>query len=368
MESHVRLYKTTIDGRKLQWECERNAYCVIVRYGHIGGSMQEHELTGDIDTTFAAQVREKLREGYSRDNTNKPGHRADGSPLPMLAKVFAGKLPELAYAQPKLNGVRCIAYTGKNARLISRDGINYYVDHVLEALYRLPEAILDGELYIHGKSLQTISGMTRGSGDKRGLEYRVFDIVNDYPYRFRRETLSSLFDATPSRFLVCKVPATRIENMQHLALLHNTFLAHGYEGTMIRDGNAKYTWGKRSPGLLKLKPLFDTECEVTSMFEGEHRVMLNLLTPWGCRFDCVYPGSVNSGYKALREQRKPLYVRVEYRYLTDSGVPGHAVIVDLYESPSATLYQKVFDPDALALVRHRNALAIQGESLLTKSH
>jgi ATP-dependent DNA ligase len=82
--------------------------------------------------------------------------------LPMLAKeIDKKKIIYPCLVQPKLDGVRCLAYwENDKIKLLSRGGKEWTVpNHInfqLESL--LPkDCMFDGELYVHGKNFDTIT-------------------------------------------------------------------------------------------------------------------------------------------------------------------------------------------------------------------
>src|ERR1700744_5723818 len=83
--------------------------------------------------------------------------RLPGRPFtPMMAKLEAKVFddPDWIYER-KLDGYRAIGYTGKNAKLISRNGIDFskkYKTVIDELKVMEEEAILDGELVIEDGS------------------------------------------------------------------------------------------------------------------------------------------------------------------------------------------------------------------------
>src|SRR5687768_15403845 len=105
---------------------------------------------------------------------------------PLLAhkyKPFRVTYP--CYVQPKLNGVRALY---QNGRFQSRDEVPFpeaLLDHLAQPLLRIfgtSHAPTDGELYVHGWSLQKILGAItpvrkEDSELTKLVEYHVFDVV-----------------------------------------------------------------------------------------------------------------------------------------------------------------------------------------------
>src|ERR1700744_6127885 len=112
--------------------------------------------------------------------------RLPGRPFtPMMAKLEAKVFddPDWIY-EKKLDGYRALGYTGKNAKLISRNGIDFSHNYktVLDELKEIEQsAILDGELVIEDKNgrsrFQHIQNYD-GDSDGQELKYYVFDLLN----------------------------------------------------------------------------------------------------------------------------------------------------------------------------------------------
>src|SRR6185295_11347505 len=101
-----------------------------------------------------------------------------------ISKLFAlareGTASPPCFATPKLNGIRAMWVPGVG--FISKDGVPYN-DGVLVTLERVLEPcklFLDGELYVHGWSLQqinSVAGVIRESPHEKeySMQFHVFD-------------------------------------------------------------------------------------------------------------------------------------------------------------------------------------------------
>ena len=123
--------------------------------------------------------------------------------LPMLAKDFEKRKKKVKYpvdVQPKLDGVRCLAFW-KDDRvvLLSRGAKEYTLPHIAKELTAIlkecPTLVLDGEAYAHGVGFQTsMSYIKRLQDDTVKIRYHVYDLLNlgdpdqvwRYPRRHRR--------------------------------------------------------------------------------------------------------------------------------------------------------------------------------------
>lgn len=185
---------------------------------------------------------------------------------PMLAKPYnPKKIVGPVYLSPKLNGQRAL-WTGTT--LITRTGKEILsVPSIVAELQRYwPNYPLDGELYIHGLSLQQIMKHTRPTkkiNEHTAMQYHVYDwpIVN-VPYS-ERDRILSLQQWRTKVIGVTSVLVTP-KNRNDLAEL-NIFAAEGYEGTMIRLPDGLYKFGKRSGDLMKIKDFLDDEFEIVGI-------------------------------------------------------------------------------------------------------
>ena len=190
---------------------------------------------------------------------------------PMLANKFqsADKLSGGSWCvQPKLDGVRCLAYLDNGAlKLQSRSGKPLLCPEGLESGIRriasLDWGFLDGELMLpEGYTFeQTVSAVRNGSDRELSklLEYHIYDgrfaDWNEAEFYFRWHELRADLVRYPSPRLV--LVHTSFDMVAHNEL-HADFIRQGYEGTMYRDLKATYKHG-RSSALLKRKDFLDQE-------------------------------------------------------------------------------------------------------------
>lgn len=205
--------------------------------------------------------------------------------LPMLAKKWKDiKVPSFPYfAQPKLNGVRCLVKWDKQKqvmRLISRGGSYYKLPRLEEQILKLMmelnekmgkvDFLFDGEIYVHGIPLQEISGASRKeeSGlfvSNTWLEYHIYDVINLENIKEtqvqRHQTLCAV-RAFNKQTHIKIVDTYTAENNERVSELHDRFVSEGYEGLILREEHAEYCFNERSKGLLKVKQYQDEEFEI----------------------------------------------------------------------------------------------------------
>ena len=299
MKTFSTLYKQTTIGKIQQWTVSVNGASVITDYGLTDGKKQT---TTDVvkagknigranATTAESQARAqaqqnydaKLKEGYVIDIAQAAGNKNTLQAVePMLAHPIEKKEKYVVFpalAQPKLDGLRCIAIIKNgNVRLFSRSQKEYLtVPHIvveLETLYRNRSIILDGELYSHDlkDNFNTITHLVKRDGthaDHSKIGYHLYDIVAPGGYKDRTETLR--IPGVDGRY--CAVVTTVLVNSrEELEIFQAECVAQGYEGCMYRNPDGEYEH-KRSHNLLKVKTFQDAEFRIVGAEEGTGKLM-----------------------------------------------------------------------------------------------
>ena len=277
--------------RELRWQVETYGDMVVISAGRLGGKQTEtvkriqgKNLGKVNETTPEQQAELEARALWTRQVQRKlyqtsEQFEAQAAALyqaPMLA-LDATKVGhridwEKAYvAQPKLNGVRCVALP--DGRLQSREGKLYRANHVAGAVVRswggaITSAPLDGELYIPGCSelSEITSALKPGSPRHLELEYHVFDFAPvigsdmDIPFWGRLKLLNQWFSEKVTNIMPLKfVPWTDCSSFADMASYHDTYYQQGYEGLILRDPQALYDHGVRSTAMFKYKTFEDSE-------------------------------------------------------------------------------------------------------------
>lgn len=259
---------------------------------------------------------------------------------PMLAKKY-DTFPGRCWAQPKLDGIRCIA---RAEGLFSRQGQPIVaVPHIHEALAPLfeqnPDLILDGELYNHDlrEDFGEISSIVRKKSPTPEqlakaaelMQYHVYDMPSHggcFGERFA--VLENLIDYRGS---VQLVDTLEIDQAYDLDELYGSYLRKGWEGQMVRlDGPYEQ---KRSKLLLKRKEFVDAEFECVAIEEGNgnwaglaKRVTCRL--PDGRVFGAGIKGNATRAAELLHEDHK--VVTVQYFQLSPDGVPRFPVVTKFH--------------------------------------
>jgi DNA ligase-1 len=208
-------------------------------------------------------------------------------------------LPERVLLQKKLNGVRCPAVKKRNVvKLYSRGGKEY--THITDVLTQhlskvmMNGEIWDGEIYVHGWSLERISQCVKRDkskvwrkkvlfhckkreweearwwvktrNDTQRLEYHRYDCPSGTLIaRYRIATMALL----PITDLVTQVETVECDgNWDNVRFWHDKWVREGYEGIVIRDPEESYIWNHRDKRLLKYKEFQDEEFEIIGYKQG----------------------------------------------------------------------------------------------------
>ena len=229
---------------------------------------------------------------------------------PMLATLTESYFSDRDWVfEPKLDGVRCIAYKkGAAIRLMSRNelSLNERYPEVAAALVKQPgpDAVLDGEVAVvsHGVSrFQSLQRHLLEGGGK--LVYFVFDVlhvggydVTKLPLLARKKLLKAVVKPGPA-----------IELVAHRAESGEAYLeeacAKGWEGLIAKRAAAPYVSG-RSKEWLKFKCSKEQELVVGGYTDPQGaRVGFGaLLVGYYDKRKLRYAGKVGTGYdtKLLR--------------------------------------------------------------------
>lgn len=241
---------------------------------------------------------DKIKEGYVVNDLDYQEHR-DIVLIhePMLANNYMyndetgmSNVDTFPVAvQPKLDGVRMLAYYNDDGELIfsSRKSSNfiYTEDHwvgmreeIEMFLELLPEGTqLDGELYSRDLSfLQIVSivkSKKRVHEDIDLIQYFMFDIVfqNDMMFEERHEVLvdtyNRLNEVQDIKYLVI-VDTRLVDSIEELDIEFKKYEDEGYEGMMIRKlGEGTQYVSGRTNNLLKRKSEYEEEITITDVLE-----------------------------------------------------------------------------------------------------
>lgn len=330
------LYKKNVTGKIEQWEIyvaqKLDGRCHInVTFGDVGGKMQttsdtvkEGKNIGKAnETTVFEQAckdakskwEKKKKKGYVESIEAAQAGEVDdlieGGIEPMLAHVYekhGDKITFPCYAQPKLDGIRCIAIKkGNEVTLWSRTrkritSCPHIEDAIKLDFAHVANIILDGELYNHelmtdpkrfsetritegtvvidGGFEQIVSAVRKEkpSPESQLIEYHIYDMVDtQFTTKERLDYLDSNVVRPPLKVLWTLI----VNNQEDVAELFKRHTKAGYEGVMLRNMSAKYE-NKRSYNLQKVKEFQDSEFEIVGVVEGKGKLQ-GLLGAFLCK-------------------------------------------------------------------------------------
>ena len=312
-----------------QWRVWTEGPDILTEYGQVDGEKQiatkraEGKNIGKKNETSpsdqalkeaAAMHKFKLTRKYSLsiEEAKKPVF------LPMLATKFEDKKSKLVYpvwVQPKLNGVRCLAYDDSGGiKTISRSGRPYNLPHLADDVASfLPQGyVLDGEVFVNGLTLQQINRLVKKWREKptestgglvsSNLELWAYDVFQkgiEEPWSVRMKNLKNFIGGTgytTHRGNVIHVPSVRASNETEVYERQAIYLANGFEGAIVRTDDLMYELGHRSNKLLKVKKFLDAEYKVVGYCDGRGKfkgcVIWICETKEGKTFECTPRGTL----------------------------------------------------------------------------
>ena len=368
------LFKKSSQGKIEMWGVEveimGDGTCrVLSSYGEIGGKLQT---TFDIiregknigkknETTVVQQAQaealskweKKKKKGYVESLEAAQAGEVDdlieGGIEPMLAQSFDKHADKIVYpclAQPKLDGIRCIAIKkGNEVTLWSRTrkritSCPHIEDAIKLDFAHVANITLDGELYNHNlkHDFEKIVSAVRKedpSPESQLIEYHIYDMVDtQFTTKERLDYLDSNVVRPPLKVLWTLI----VNNQEDVAELFTKHTKAGYEGVMLRNMSAKYE-NKRSYNLQKVKEFQDSEFEIVGVVEGKGKLQ-GLLgafvckTPEGTEFEVKMTGNQEESKKFLNDPSlwKGRKLTVQFQGLTGKNkVPRFPIGLRLRE-------------------------------------
>lgn len=289
--------------------------------------------------------KQKDRKGYGLTAEESADVR---SVSPMLAHTYDKHAKKVdwgtAFAQPKLDGFRCLAHISndRKVKLLSREnqpllaladlrGTIEEIASGLTVFTKLDDGlILDGELYCHGMSLNQISSACKKKSDlTKKIQYHVYDaVMGEADFKTRSLFVGDFVKAAGSDLLV---PVETVKVRSEADLMHSQkhFMDEGFEGAMLRYGHSPYEAGRRSAKLLKVKTFLDGEFKVVDFKMGRGKMqdcpVFTCETADGDSFDVTAPGTMEEkkalGVVAKTKVGKMLTVKYIYFTKTENPVP-----------------------------------------------
>lgn len=355
------LYKTTAAARLQQWrifvEVEGKIAYITTVHGQYEGKQQTSRVKVDSgkntgranETDYVQQAiseaqskwNKQLDKGYSENMVAKRVLR------PMLAQSYdkhGSKIEWPAFLQPKLDGIRCLAYMrGGKVILESRKGKQFKcLQHIENELlnndsfvhYMQNQGVLDGELYRHDEAFEELASAIKRDqpSDKSHLiQYHIYDLVEEADsFLDRHGFVIKLFQNYSGNTLI-KVPTIGII-ADDVWTFHKQYTDEGYEGVMLRNARVGYYEpDKRSYNLQKVKEFITEEFEIIDVEHGkgkfEHVPTFVCVTPDGAVFRATPEGSdeVRHEYWERRDELIGEQLTVRFFEWTKDKVPRFPV-------------------------------------------
>lgn len=208
----------------------------------------------------------------------------NGNLKPMLAKSSDkcqnSVLQKPMWCSRKLNGVRMMdkyRVDLDSLMTVSRGGKNYDVsatsinEELYEYLKEHPNLVFDGELYVHGMHLQTISGIARlQTWEPRceQLQYWIYDLaIPDMTFEDRLVLLKEAQEYFKDSKKIKVLDHVLTTSWGQIQDLHNKWVEEGFEGLVARKPDKFYEFGKRGSTMIKVKMYKDDEFEIIDYAE-----------------------------------------------------------------------------------------------------
>jgi DNA ligase 1 len=337
------LYQKTKTGAINQWRIYTIDNVIYTEYGQVGGKLQttcgleciatnvgrsnERNPTQQAEFEAESQYKQQLRLKYSESIIDAHEVRIQ----PMLASD--GKKAKLAFPvdiQRKYDGLRCLSLFEDGVRkLRSRGNKPYNIKHIERELEKIiPEDMMtDGELYIHGASLQQLNSLVRKDQlDSVKLEYHIYDMPGEGTWKERRAKLENIKFNNTIKF----VETFTVNSIEEIVKLHDQFIQDGYEGAIVRLHYGVYEFGKRSRSLLKWKNFEDAEFEIVGISTGigkmsECPIFLCKNDVNDLTFNVVPLGTMEARKSMLNDNNIGKLLTVKFIGRTEDNIPKFAV-------------------------------------------
>lgn len=345
------IYKFDTKGKVRVWRMEQEDSKHRTIAGILNGSMVtsgwtqcEHTNVGQSNHRDPVeQASFEIAAAYKKKLTREYHETIEGAKSgahffkPMLAEKYDPKKFTSGFAQPKLDGIRCII---KEDGMWSREGKPIKgAPHIFDILRPVFAAnrglVLDGELYNHDYKddfNSIVSVIKQQTPDAEQLElseklaqYHVYDMPSHAGNFSARSTALVLLLPLNERNIGF-VSTVEVATEQDFTRCHEKWLEEGYEGSMWR-ADEPYEQ-RRSKSLRKRKEFQDAEFEVVRIVEGlgnwagvAKSVLCRL--PDGREFGAGIKGTRERAAELLHEKHK--VVTIKYFALTPDGIPRFGV-------------------------------------------
>jgi DNA ligase 1 len=316
------VHSSTLDGATIHHE-------ETISRGCQGRSIEEQ-----VQSRIRSRISKQRDKGYVHDidEAAKGAFNQLGLIPPMLAQVYGGSVGgRQAWLQRKLNGLRCL-FTRQDGEVIAYSRRGKRLDNIHEIFAEVSQFlsegdVFDGELYSHGTSLQTINSWVKRRQPMTGkIQYVIYDQVSKDSFSDRHDSLEDMLKGREFKRTLL-LPKYRYIDEDTRSMTFDRAREKGFEGLMVRLDGFGYESNKRSASLLKDKAVFDTEVIVKDIVLSDKGNPVCVCVYEGKEFRTSPPGSRSDRQEAYANRLKYIGTRltIEYREMTDDGIPFHAV-------------------------------------------
>lgn len=336
---------------------------IVTEYGQMNGKMQQStqrvtegkNIGRSNETTHfeqaCSEAESKWKKQKDKNYTEKEEElKSELQLLPMLAQKYNERKQYItwnAYAQPKLNGVRCLVQRkGDKIFFLSRNGklyknFNLYMEPQFLAFMKDAE-ILDGEMYNHGDlTFQELISAIKDEKTpdlntlKKYVHFHCYDRAGQGGFKERYLDWKAALPNGLHVPYLSFVSTLMVANEKELKALHGVFVENGYEGTIIRSGSTDpYCFQYRDNQLQKYKDFIDEEFVIVGCKDGkgkdEHKAIFRCQSK--SKTGGVYgDGTFDVRCKATMKEREEQWknrtrykgklLTVRYQTLSDEGIP-----------------------------------------------
>jgi len=355
MKSWPTLYRKLETGKIKRWDIYvLETALITIQHGFVDGKIQTieerifkgknigkaNETTPYEQACLEAESKWKrqIDAGYVEDESGETDIM-----LPMLAQDFKKNKHRVRYpadAQPKLNGVRCLAkkVSATKIEFISRKNKRYttlkHIEKELLPIMKIGD-VLDGEIYIHEATFQEIIRLVKKyrKGETEKLEYWCYDMAipklsfTDRSLNLVNLLITGVTGYAEENLLVRFVQTETVDSEKELKMWHDDWVKEGFEGAILRDIHDTYHFNGRVVGLLKYKEFFDKEVTIIGGVSGkgleEGCVIFKVRDEFGNEFSSRPKGTRETRRRWLRDIKlligKELTIR--YQELSEDNVP-----------------------------------------------
>lgn len=334
---HFGLYRRNNFGQPCVWYATPFDHSSIeIFHGIVGKTITREIIATNREprAEITSRIKAKEKVGYKhlydiKDNVESPvkgellayldkylpAYRttADGSLLPMLAKVYDNtnnklfKKVSTYIGQWKINGLRCFISAKVNSgdmfkpiKLIfqSREGeywssLSTLEDYLLSVLSQNLLAkmveehyILDGEVYLPGHTINEINHFVKDPKcpENKLIQYWCYDIAIEDTIQSKRIDTLMYYQTKNVHHFINKdehlsntekfvvLPTWDVTNNEDALISRNIAINLGFEGLIMRNPNNEYQYGKRNLSMIKYKKYTDGKFTIVDIYpEGIKR-------------------------------------------------------------------------------------------------